>query len=156
MLTDQCSLVMSGITTWSLDSSGSEASTKGLETSTRRPVWRRTRSTKPLISMEVRAIGTDRETPPSATNTWSGPLTQTSSSAGSATKSSRVGGLVSAVVCIRQLWRECHRAEKSYPQLDAQYYPSHHEINHKTGRIDQGGHQWSGNHRGVNAECAGH
>ena len=83
MLTAQCRCVTSGITTCSLDPSGSEASTKGDERSTRRPVDCSIRSTRSRTSVSVSSTVVSSGTPLRAMKTFEGPLIQISSMSGS-------------------------------------------------------------------------
>jgi len=68
-LTNQSSLVMSGITTWRRDPSGNVASTNGDERSTRRPEDLSMRSTRSRTSSRVSTVLVNSDTPPLATKT---------------------------------------------------------------------------------------
>jgi hypothetical protein len=83
MFTAQCAWVTSGITTWRRLPSGSDASTKGEDKSTRRPDDCSMRSTRSRTSPSVSATEVSSGTPLRAMKTRSGPLIQISSISGS-------------------------------------------------------------------------
>jgi len=83
MFSDQCRRVISGITTCNRDPSGSTASTKGCDTSTRRPEVFSIFSTRSRTCASVRIVVVSSLRPDLATKIRPGSLTQISSTVGS-------------------------------------------------------------------------